>query len=437
MVWLFSLLCFFSTVQAEESSGFSAERVPISAEFYGARFKTHVIVTTGAPLKQATAPEILHHNALRLKHMTEWIEKSSDRFDFNDYGRFQLVVETIDAMGIQTINRTHSHYRPIEVALERGRWTTQDRLLAIGGGLEAIGYNVAVFRHPRMGLLLGLGTQDPDLNVDSIQEAWTIRRDGVVRNVNVEWMLWNGTDRLGHMKDFEKTHLNALKNLESVPPTGEYFSFMERKTPQFTKRNPKRIHLPVSDSDETLTMTHHPHVADWYARYPQFAFERQVQFVQDEMALLNLKPSIRRLAARADSEEDFINQLLRTLQTQFKYQEGPLRSMDEVLQSRHADCDQLSMMMLIALRTVGYTHNDVVSVRWPGHLALGIRAKRASPEGSVLNLKNGQYAVLDTTNYIYRQDKLVSRWGATSDKYGASVTVGSLDAMKRKRMLTH
>ena len=437
MVWLFALLSVFSVVQAEESSAYSAERVPISGAFYGATFKTDVTVTTGAPLKHATAPEILHHNALRLKHMTEWIEKSSDRFDFNDYGRFQLVVETIDAMGIHTIDRNHTHYRPIEVALERGRWTTQDRLLAIGGGLEAVGYNVAIFRHPKEGLLLGLGTQDPDLNVDSIQEAWTIRRDGITRHVNVEWMLWNGADRLGHMKDFGTAELNALKNLESAPPTGQYFSFMERKTPQFAKRNPKRIHLPVSGSNETLTMTHHPHVADWYARYPQFAFERQVQFVHDEMALLNLKPSVRRLAARAESEEAFINQLLRTLQTQFKYQEGPLRAMDEVIQSRHADCDQLSMMMLIALRSVGYTHKDIVSVRWPGHLALGIRAKRTVPEGSVLNLNNGQYAVLDTTNYLYRDNKLVSRWGATSDKYGASVTVGSLNAMTRRKPLTH
>jgi hypothetical protein len=411
--------------------------VSTSSEFFGTRFRTHLTIQSGVKGRRGEPhqgwdepDEVLQENARQLTDIEPWISSSAERFNFDDYGKFRLMVSSMDGMGLELVSSSGADPKPLDVLIELGSWTREERLLAIGGGLNAIGYEVSLFETQGGQLLLGLGTRDPDLNVESIDQRWTVRRGEQTQYVDVEWLLWDGVSRLGRLYDVGgSTALDGVRQHGARVPTGQMFSFMKRSIPSFTMRGKSRVKLPFTGGEGDLHMTRYPFLAEWWSLYPTFRFERQVQFVQQERTLLGMGSSVRRMLRNVGNQEQAVNVLLRTLQTHFKYVEGPLRPMVEVIESGEADCDQLAMLAVVALMEMGFEDEDLVSIRWPGHLALGIHSSGAVPTGGSVSMESGRYVILDTTNYLYRKGKLVSRWGAVADKYGSDVTVGSLAAI--------
>ena len=429
MVWF--LLCgILSVMTPAAAADLGAQRVPIRGDFFGTRFHTHLEVGFDDGHQTLNALRVLEKNVEQLKDMNRWVDSSSERFDFDDYGVFRLVVSSIDGMDIVLKPSSDREFSTLAQAIRRGWWSKNERILAIGGALRTLGYAVSLYSLPDNTLLLGLGTQDPDLNVASISVNWTIGSGNQEREVFVEWMLWDGFSRLGHFEMTEgQQTLDDLVHLESEPPTDRFFSFMERRNPSFTVRKKTSVEVPVEDTRAGLRMTHYPNLARWYALYPEFDFARQVQFVKQERDLLRMGPSIRRIVSQSDGEEEAVNRILRAIQAHFTYQIGPLRSMSEVVDSRVAKCDQMAMMMLISLLEMGFEKDELVTLHWPQHLALGVRARGAEPEGHSVSLANGRFFVLDMTYYVYENKRLVSRWGGLSDEYGVDIQVGSLAAL--------
>jgi hypothetical protein len=431
MVWFFVIFLLGGWIPEAQAGSEPTARVPISGEFFGARFSTHLDVQRTALTRHDRAKDTLLENSRELQDMRRWIEMSQGYFDFDDYGVFRVVEASIDGMGLKVIKGNPKRYRTVSQALSYGFWSENERLLAIAGALKAVGYSVALFEYTEDTLILGLGTQDPNLNVASVSLNWLITSSDGEAVVPVEWILWDGKGRIGRLDSFEtEAEMDRLKRLYFEVPDGKYFSFMERVQPAFTRRNETQINIPVMGTEDVLSLRHFPDMADWFSLYPEFEFERQVQFVSQEREYLKMGPSIRRVLASSSSEEEAVNRILRTIQSHFVYEEGPLRTMSEVMESRRADCDQMAMLMLISLLEMGFKEDDVVSINWPKHLALGIRAHDDGPDGGVVVLETGRYHILDLTYYLYEGKKLTSAWGKTSDKYGSSVTVGTLAAIR-------
>ena len=431
MLWIL-ILGWMSFAGADVQVQSEHADVQIKSEFFGARFNTSIAVQRTHLHRNRTSKKVLEHNTRQLADLKRWAAVSQRHFTFDDYGLFRLVVHTVDALPIEHITAQYRGTQTVSEALHSGVWTENDRLLAVAGGLKSLGFSVALLQTADGRLIMGLGTSDSDVNAASITVRWM---EGVGRTSEpkrVEWLLWDGLHRIGHLTKLgSRPNLDGLSFLTNQRHTGKPFSFMTRVAPSFTMRKQSSVALPLTGRKQMLRMKSYPDMARWFALFPEYEFERQVQFAQQEREWLQMGRSVRQLARELGSEQEVINVLLRTIQTQFEYKIGPLRSMVEVVHSREADCDQMAMFMLVALLELGYSSKDVVAVNWPEHLALGIRSKGRSPEGSSVRHNGTKYHVLDLTYYVYEEKRLTSTWGNVSPKYGTQVTVGELKALKR------
>ena len=169
-----------------------------AGDFYGARFNTQLTITSTQFQPHGDPYQVLNQNSHQVADIERWIHAGRDRFQFDDYGVVQLVVSSIDGLdlSIRPSSATQRQYASLSVAIEQGHWTQDDRILAIGGVLRALDYNVALFKVDQH-YVLGLGTQDPGLNVESIRQTWTYG-NGTSRTPTVlEWVLWDGYGRIG------------------------------------------------------------------------------------------------------------------------------------------------------------------------------------------------------------------------------------------------
>ena len=346
------------------------------------------------------------HNTRQLRDLNRWVTVSKEHHTFfDDYGAFRLVIQTIDALPIERVQYRSVKPYTVSEALNIGAWTESDRILAIAGGLRALGYSVAVLEYEHRDLVLGLGTTDPDVNAASITVRWMSGTGRQTEPRHVEWLLWDGTHRIGHLTKLgSRPNLNNLIFLTKQRPSGHLFSFMSRVAPSFTRRTQSTVVLPVHGTRHSLRMHNYPEMAQWFSLYPEFDFEQQVRFAEQDRVWLQMGRSVRKLSRAMSHEQEVIDALLRTIQKEFEYKIGPLRSMSEVVHSREADCDQMAMFMVIALLELGYSSKDIVAINWPEHLALGIRPKGKSPDGTSVRYRGAKYHVLDLTYYVY-EDK--------------------------------
>lgn len=431
MFW-FLILGWMSFAGADVQIQPNPKNVSVKSAFFGARFNTTVAIHHTHLNTRRTPKEVMKHNARQLQDLKRWAHVSQRHFEFDDYGLFRLVVQTIDSLPIQRSSGRHRNPQTVAESLESGAWTEQERLLAIAGGLRALGYSIALLQTENQQLVMGLGTSDPDVNAASITVQWMAGTGRKATPQRVEWLLWDGEHRIGHLTKLgSRPHLDGLSFLTSERPSGKHFSFLTRVAPSFTMRTQTAVVLPIADGKQTLRMRSYPELARWFSLFPEFDFERQVQFAEQDREWIQMGRSVRSLAHKLGDEQAVINALLRTIQKQFTYVVGPLRSMSEVVHTREADCDQMAMFMLVALLELGYTSKDIVAVNWPEHLALGIRPKGQSPEGSSVRYKGAIFHVLDLTYYIYDDQKLTSTWGRVSPKYGSQVEIGDLKALRQ------
>jgi len=378
---------------------------------------------------QSSPLEVLAANAVELKPMGEWVQRSADRLELDDYGTLKLFILALDGMDM-TVVSGRQPARAISQCARKRRWTAEERLLAIGGGLRSLGFEVALFEARGGDLVLGLGTRDAGLNVYSIQQTWTLYPPEGARQTTVEWVMWDGKGRLGRLDRLGGDRvMKDIRQLNPRPPSKALFEFSERTLPAFATRQSHLVKIPVPEARTNIRLRSYPDVATWLDLFPAHSFEYQARYAREEASLLGLGPSVRHVGMKIGREKETIDAILRAYQRHFVYKVGPLRSTLEVVEEQTGDCDQLSMLMAITLRELGYVGDAIRAVRWQDHLTLAVRPARGEVQGTGVTMNDDRYVLLDVTHYVYENGLLASRWGAVADDLPKQVQVITLPAL--------
>lgn len=396
-----------------------AHQVHLEGDFFGATFDTPLRIEAAPSTSDPSA--VLESNALALAPLARWVEVAAEAADLDDFGRFQLIVTAVDHLPVR-LRDVQAPPRVVGDALATGSWTRADRVLAIGGAMRAAGLAVAPFRTDEGRLLLGVAVADDGLNVDAVTQRWRI--DG--RNRSVQWVLYDGSERLGLVTPGGS--LDGVRGLASRPPRRRAMQLGSGEPPAFTLARRQRGQFRVYDTGARVSYTRFPDAARWLRLFPEREFAHDVAFARRELVRMGLTDELRRALAPLSDEVERMDVLIRTVQAAFTYEPGPVRSMHELVVDGRGDCDQLSLFLAAALLELGYSDRDVVAVSWPGHLGLAVRARSGNgPDGSVgVDLPTGRHHLVDVTRYRTLDGRLVSRWGETAPEHGRSVQVVSL-----------
>lgn len=398
--------------------------VQLRGDFFGAAFDTPLRVEAAPPMSR-DALGLLDADRRALAPLARWVDRSAAAVGLDDYGRFRLVVSAIDALPVR-LTEVGGGRRTVSEAIDAGTWTSTDRLLAIGGGLRAVGFDVNVFVNAQGHTLLGLRSADADLNVNAVHHKWETLRGGRRSQVQVSWVLWDGVRPVGRLAPGA---LRGVKAQDRAQPTGRPLHFGDRTVPGFALRRSREASMALAGTGRTLRYTRQPDAASYLALFPELRFADQVGLARAELHQMGLDEAIRRATRDAPDEVALIDALIRTLQQAFVYEPGPVRSMHELAATGHGDCDQLSLMLAALLIEVGYGGDDVVAVQWDDHLGLAVRARNGQgpPGGTGVDLDGGRYHLVDVTHYAYENGRLASRWGRTSPEHGRRVEIVPLD----------
>ena len=364
---------------------------------------------------EGDAREVLHANTEATASLAEEVEAIAARESLHDYGRFRLAVLAIDAQPVDVT--PEGALRSLPGALHAGTWSADARLLAIGGLLRALGYAVVPQRLAD-GIALALPvSEDMDaLNANLVKASVRVRRGrGVAETVRFAWLLWTG-GRIGAPRTGGELLLPVGELIEGPERT---FSFARRTLPAFTLRRPEPRLWPVpGDGERALTWHQHDDARRWLAAFPALHFAHQAPLAREELATLDLQPSLDALLAELADDAERVDTLLRAVQHQVRYEEGPLRSLYDLLEDRCGDCDQLSLLLAALLVASGWSVDDLRVLQWPGHLALGVRSRDDSaPDGTHVELGGARFHALDGA-YVTRTDDIItSRWGQLHERY--------------------
>jgi len=392
--------------------------VHLRADVFGARMDTPVQVP--AVQARGDALSVLDANARALQDVAIWVELSARAVDLDDYGRFRLLVAAVDALPVRTGGRASTRVT-VSDALRSGRWTDQDRLLAIGGGLRAMGVAAAPFHAPDGRLLLGVSCDDRDLNVDAIEHDWRLVRNGQRQHVRVRWVLWDGQRALGTVGG-----ATGVKPLDRALPHGRALSLATPRAPDFTYSRTIRQTRQVQG--QPVSFVRHPDAAAWLALSPELRLPAGLDAAREHVRRTGLDRQARHHLRGLTSEVDRMDALIRLVQASFVYEPGPVRTLPELLERGRGDCDQLSLLLAALLLELGYSRDDLLVVSWPDHLGLAVRPRSGpGPSGATaVQLDTGRYVLVDVTHYMWNGSRLVSRWGRTSPEHGTQVTVRRL-----------
>lgn len=397
------------------------DTVPLQGDFYGVRIDTPLRIADH-PLDRTTPAGVLDADAVAFRHLADWVDASADAVDLDDYGRLRLVVTAVDALPVR-VDSVRGPPATVGEALRDGVWTPEARLLAIGGGLRALGVAVTVFQHRRGELLLGVSCPDAELNVDAVEQDWRSVRNGRTTRRSARWVLWDGVRPVGQVHP-----KSSPKRLEQGLPLGRAMRLGERSVPRFALNRVEPRSLTLRGMSGRLPVQRRPDAAGYLSLAPELKFASAMASARDEVRWLGLDDAARRALRHKTGEVERLNTLIRLVQAAFTYQPGPVRSMPELIEAQRGDCDQLSLLLGALLLELGYRTTDVVAVSWPDHLGLAVRPRSGpGPKGSVgVDLSDGRYHLIDVTHYIWRGDELVSQWGRSAPEHGARVTVQRL-----------
>lgn len=350
----------------------------------------------------------------QLDSLARQVEAVAERESLLDYGRFRLAMAAIDQLPIDLDGELHT----VAGAIDAGAWSAGSRLLAIGALLRAMGYAVVPHQIEDSSLLLGLPLEgDPkSVNANTIKANLRVRRGkGAAQSHVFRWLMWDGTGRIGDPRA-GGTLVLKLPELLDGPQRG--FSWVSRRIPAFTLQQPDPRVWPVHGQDRVLTWHQHEDARVWLAAFPALSFPHQARLAREELATLDITPSLEPLRTGAQTETELVDTLLRSVQTYIRYQEGPLRSLYDILEDRTGDCDQLSLVLQALLVSIGYELDDLRAFRWPDHLALGLRPREQGPtEGSGADEGTHRFWALDAAFTHRTGEELTSAWGMLNRRY--------------------
>jgi hypothetical protein len=223
------------------------------------------------------------------------------------------------------------------------------------------------------------------------------------------WALWDGAAAVGVGPAQSGTPLLSSTDLASGPQGR--FAFSNRALPGFLLESvePGELRVP---GGEPLPYRLPRDAATYLEWFPSLRFSAQARLARQELLALGLDPPLSAFATARATDADRLTALLRTVQTQFRYRQGPLRSLFGILRDRTGDCDQLSLLVAAALPSLGFGENDVRAVVFDGHLLLAIRGRDASaPPGPAWDDDGARFHPLDATYYVRQGAEIASAWG--------------------------
>lgn len=375
-----------------------------------------------------TAPtdlvELLQENERQLAELAAQVQAILETHDLDSYGAFRVAVEAIDNLPIRLGKGMHT----VSQALETGEWSMSARVLAIGALVRCLGYFAGPYAQEDGKVLIGLTYTDTTKQVNSPHKKTRVRRAPKKGHAQVNhdfrFLLFDGESRLGVKSPAERRfHSNLLFDGPHRP-----FTFLGRKNPDFLLSAAEPGQLKLHGDHGVLEYQQRPLALNYLKYYPALGFEEHVTEVTREVASLGVSTALKDLRSRIGDEHDFVTLLLRTLQTEFTYTRGSVRSAYQILHDRQGDCDQLSGVMAGLLTESGWTLDDLAILRWrhpsphfPGHIALAVRPQRGTPPATALSFNEGArgtFVVLDTVYYRRHKTKgVTSQWGDISDKY--------------------
>jgi len=393
--------------------------VRLQARVFGASMDTPVRIPEVRAEAEPLA--VLDANARAMQDVVSWVDLSARAVDLDDYGRFRLLVAAVDALPVRVVDG--SGLGTVSDAVARGRWTADERLLAIGGGLRAMGVAAIPFRGADGALLLGISCDDPNMNVDSVEHEWRYVRNGVAHHQVVRWVLWDGVSPVGTVGG-----ARGSQPLDRTIPRGSALSLADPALPEFTMAWSQPELRQVQGSSHDVRFVRHPDAAAWLSLAPELHLPAALPAARVQVRRSGLLDEARRRLHGLTDEEARIDALIRLVQGSFVYEPGPVRTIPELLERGRGDCDQLSLLLAALLLELDYDPADVVVVSWPDHLGLAVRPKRGKGprDGLSVQLPEGRYVLLDVTHYMWSGTQLVSRWGRTSPSHGSQVTVERL-----------
>lgn len=368
-----------------------------------------------APEDPATDPRrVLLDDVAQLAALARQIEAVATREDLHDYGRFRLAVIAIDQLPIERGGELHT----VAGALHTGAWSDNARVLAVGGLLRALGYGVVPHRMTDGQILLGLplGGDPKHVNSNAVKANVRVRRGkGAAQSIKFVWLMWDGVGRIGEPRQGGGLVLQIGELLDG--PSRD-FTFTDRTLPAFTLRRPDPRLWTVPGTDLTLSWNQHDDARAWLSMFPALSFPHQARFAREELAAMDIRPSLLPLGEQGWTEVELVNTLLRTVQSHIRYEEGPLRTLFDILEDRTGDCDQLSLVLQALLVACGYDVDDLRAIHWPGHLALGLRARQQAPEdGAHIDEGAWRFHALDPAFYHRTGEQITTCWGMLHPRY--------------------
>lgn len=150
----------------------------------------------------------------------------------------------------------------------------------------------------------------------------------------------------------------------------------------------------------TIPVSYNKSIVDFFDQYPQtdlpIYFKAPVSNAATISMVRGLKPII-----QGKSEWDAVNIILRFVQTAFEYKTDDDQFgyekyffVEETISYPYSDCEDRSIMFAYLVRAL--TGNDVVGLKYPGHLATAV-AFNDQVGGDQLNYKGKTYTVCDPT----------------------------------------
>lgn len=368
--------------------------------------------------------ELLAENERQLAELAVQVQEILDEHDLDSYGAFRVAIDVIDALPIKVGAGLHG----VAQALHAGEWSMGARVLAVGALLRNLGYFAGPYAQDDGKLFIGLSNSDTSEQINAARKKLRVRRAPKKGHAKVDhdfrFLLWDGVERLGAKTKAERQFPTGMLFEGPTRP----FTFVGRKNPDFLLNAAEPSALRLYGDHGELPFMQRPLALSYIQYYPALSFQEHVIEVTREVASLDMGPALRDLRIRVGDDHAYVTLLLRTLQTEFEYIPGAIRSAYQILHDRQGDCDQLSGVMAGLLTESGWSLEDLAVLRWrhpsphfPGHIALGLRPQGSTPPPTAHAFnegKRGTYVALDTVYFRRHKTKgVISEWGDISDKY--------------------
>ena len=385
----------------------------IQGDFFGLNIKFPRVMPSRGSESCSSLDDIFLVNLSELRPLADAVTLLAHAHQLDDYATFRLAVFACD---IQAKPSRSEPPRTIGASAKRGAWCLQSRMLAIGALLRLMGYGaLPQSRGKEILLMVPFEGTPKRYNANIRSTTWTRTVNGVaVSQHPFRWLVWDGQKPLG-LANGESADKPLLDTDAIIEGPSRGFDFTQRMFPAFTLKDRTRRELPLFERGGSLTYIARTDTAKFVGYYPTLQFGEQARLASQELKAMALGPNLVELARSTRSEVELINILLRTLQAQFVYREGPLRSLFQIFEDQRGDCDQLSLVMAAMLSILGYTGDDVVAMQWDDHLCLAIKPRsKKPPEDADMYIDvggKGRFYPLEPTYYFRYNDRIATRWG--------------------------